>query len=129
MGNEPDDSETKTKSARYVHTTRKGGRTMITEFRTAPTQDVDAMWEADAAAEWERINDVPDYSEQYKEAALDMKEATDGISTAIDLLSEAVEAVKGTDAEDKIVSLLNDLDDLWTDIRIMAKELKGERVV
>lgn len=102
---------------------------MITDFRTAPTQDVDAMWEADAAAEWERINDVPDYSEQYKEAALDMKEATDGISTAINLLSEAVEAVKGTDAEDKIVSLLNDLDDLWTDIRIMAKELKGERVV
>lgn len=127
MGNKPDDSKTTIKSGRYVHTTRKGWQTMITDFRTAPTQDVDGMWEADAAAEWERINDVPDYSEQYKEAALNMKEATDGISTAIDLLSEAVEAVKGTDAEDKIVSLLNDLDDLWTDIRIMAKELKGER--
>lgn len=97
---------------------------MITGFRSEPTQDVDAMWEADAAAEWERINTPTEEEEALKEAALSMTEAEDHMAEAIDLMLDAIKAAEGTVAEDRIVSLMDGLEDLRIEIKFLADKVR-----
>ena len=97
---------------------------MITGFRTEPTQDVDAMWEADAAAEWERLNEEPEEAEEYREAASEMESACEELINAIDSMSDAAKEVNGTVGYDRIVSLMNDLEDIYSDILILKNHMK-----
>lgn len=98
---------------------------MITGFRTETVQDVDAMWEADAAAEWERLNADDPNEEKLKNAAYELGNAREYMMDALDSIYEAAKEADGTDAYDKIMSLLNDLDDLKGEVYALKEELKG----
>ena len=97
---------------------------MITGFRTEPTQDVDAMWEADAAAEWERLNADDPEEEKIKSAGWWLSSAYDSVAEAMTSIGEAVKEADGTVAYDRIVSLLDDLSDLQTELYIMRDNMK-----
>ena len=91
-------------------------------------QDVDAMWEADTAALWERLNE-PDPAEGYlKSAAVSMGQAIDLIDKAEDQLAEAISELSYADLEDKVSSMLDTLMDLKIDIRILKEKYeRGDR--
>ena len=97
---------------------------MITGFRTEPTQDVDAMWEADAAAEWERLNEPDPDEDKLKDAADDFVTAYEHMCEAVQALYDAYKTVEGTIAEDKVASMMNDVEDLATEVSIMKNHLK-----
>ena len=86
-------------------------------------QDVDVMIENAMAQEWEELTDVPD-EEKCMDASYEMGYAWEKISDALDFLATAAEKTEGTVAYDKIVSLLDDLDDLQTEIHIMKEKLR-----
>ena len=93
-----------------------------------PAQDVDFMIEAEAAAEWERLNaDDPD-EEKFKNAGRELGYAIDHMRDALDSVFDAAKEAENTDAYDKIMSLLNDLDDLKGEVYIMKEKLKEGRV-
>ena len=101
---------------------------MITGFRTEPTQDVDAMWEADAAAEWERLN-APDPDDgKLTDAAYYMGYGKDKIEEALDELATAAKRAEGTVAYDRIVSLIDALDDLSSEIHILKIKLEEGKI-
>ena len=82
-------------------------------------QDVDAMWEADAAAEWERLNE-PDPSEKaLKEAAKMLVGVVESLDKATDSVAEAVNILEGTPMEDRVASIMDDLEDICCDVRRM----------
>ena len=90
--------------------------------------EVQAMWEADTAALWERLNAPDPYEKQMRNAALDMRLAIEMINKAENYLMDAVGDVEGTPMEDKINSFLNDLEDLHSDISIQEEKYeRGER--
>ena len=91
-------------------------------------QDVDAMWESDAAAEWERLNEPDPYEKQLRDAALDLSLAIEPISKAEDYLMDAVADVSETPMEAKVVALLDSLEDLEYSIKALQEKYgKGER--
>lgn len=75
-------------------------------------QDVDAMWEADAAAEWERLNAPDPYESKLIEAAGQLKEVSESLNKATDYLMEAQAELEGTPMEDVVGSAINDLEDV-----------------
>ena len=90
-------------------------------------QDVQAMWEADAAAEWERISKPDEDAEKMMDAAPAVRDSYHFICKAMDALYDAFKEVEGTVAEDKIASLMNDLEDLQDDVLSMKCDLeRGE---
>ena len=91
------------------------------------SQDVGAMWEADAAAEWERLNADEPVEDKLKGASDAMYSAWEKISDALDYLATAAEKVDETPAYDKVVSLLNDLEDLQCDIHEMKENWERGR--
>lgn len=92
------------------------------------SQDVDAMWEADAAAEWERIN-APDPCEaQLKLAAKAMTEAAHFMDVAEDHLYDAAADLYETPMEAKVGSFLDQLQDLRIALQLLAETYgKGHR--
>lgn len=90
-------------------------------------QDVQSIWESDAAAEWERITEPNKDAEKMEEAAYDVGNAYEKIGNAMDCLYAAMKTAKGTIAEDRIASLMNDLEDLQCDVLSMKFNLeRGE---
>ena len=82
--------------------------------------EVQEMWEAEAAAEWERIN-APDPAErEMEQAAVEMKKGADLIDKAENALLDAVSRLDGYPMADRVESLLNDLMDLRIDIKSLA---------
>lgn len=93
--------------------------------RLEPAQDVDAMWEADAAAEWERINECE--SDKYPywiNAEYKLSEAKSLLSKAEGQLNLAVEYVKGSSQEDRIVSLIDSVSELYDAIYEQIQKMK-----
>ena len=97
---------------------------MITGFMAEPMQDVDAMWEADAAAEWERLNAPDDHEKEFDEAAMWLKKAIEELTSGIDKVLAASDCVQGLPCEDKILSYYNDLDDIAIDLKKLKKQLE-----
>lgn len=90
-------------------------------------QDVGAMWEADAAAQWERENEVPDEYYKQKESAYYVHQAWYKLCDVLDEMADAVHEVENTSAEDKVQSLLNDIEDIQDEVMGMFKKLeRGE---
>ena len=90
--------------------------------------EVQALKEAEDARIWEELNAPDPYEKQMTDAALDMRLAVEMISKAEDYLMDAVSAVSGTPMEDRVSSLLNDLEDLKFSIRMLAENYqKGVR--
>lgn len=68
---------------------------------------VQAMWEADTAAEWERQN-APDPEEgRLKSSAVSLKAALGNMCLGLDSLYEAVEVLTGTPMEDSVQSMID----------------------
>lgn len=97
---------------------------MITGFRAEPVQDVDAMWEADAAAEWERLNAPDEHENEYKDAAEWLKKAIEELTHGIDKVLAASDCVRGIPCEDRILSFHDELDDIATDLNRLQKQLE-----
>ena len=100
---------------------------MITGFRTEPTQDVDAMIEADAAAEWERINDTYEIEKLVEAGKKNLDDALEEMNKAVYQLLGIEEDFSGTTLEDKIGSIRHDLDDLTVDLRAIKTDIERWR--
>ena len=89
---------------------------MITMERTIHEQNAGAMWEAEAAAEWERINADDPYHDQMIGAACSMAIAVDHLDKAVDYLLDALNSVNNTPMEDRVRSLLEKAEDLKCEV-------------
>ena len=90
--------------------------------------EVQALKEAEDARIWEELNAPDPYEKQMEDSAREMRLAVEMISKAEDYLMDAVSAVSGTPMEDRVSSLLNDLEDLHIAIVLLAEKYqKGVR--
>jgi hypothetical protein len=87
-----------------------------------------AMWEADAAAAWEALN-APDPAErQMKEAADSLDVALNKINDGIDWVADAVSKLKETPMEYKVVSFMEDFEKLVNGLEDLKDHYeRGER--
>jgi hypothetical protein len=91
-------------------------------------QDVDAMWEADAAAEWERLNEPDQYEKYLKEAATDLDKAVAAIRIVIDHLSDASSVLSDTPMQAKVDSFIDSIEDTKYDLwSLKLRWERGER--
>lgn len=97
---------------------------MGTGFKTEPMQDIDTMLESDASAEWERQNEDTPEEEKYMEAAYDMNRVWETISEAVDRLAEVADEVDGTPGYDRIVSLIDDLEEYQNEVMVMKNHME-----
>lgn len=89
---------------------------------------VQAMWEADAAAEWERIN-APDPAErEMKDAAESLQAALDNIDSGLDWIADAVSKLDELPMADKVQSFLDDFEKLANALEVLKDHYeRGER--
>ena len=89
---------------------------------------VQAMWEADAAAAWEALN-APDPAErEMKDAADSLDVALDKIDDGLDWISDAVSKLGDYPMADKVQSFLNDFQDLVNKLETLKDHYeRGER--
>ena len=91
-------------------------------------QDVDAMWEADAAAEWERLNAPDRYADMLKESAKDVKKAKSELEQAIDRLWDASSILSETPMQAKVEAFIDSIEDLKYELcRLEICWERGER--
>ena len=91
-------------------------------------QDVDAMWEADAAAEWERLNEPDPCEKQMEAASVSIREAVQFLTSAEIRLADAMAEVFDTPMEYRIGSFLDSIEDIECDLKSLAEKYgKGER--
>ena len=89
---------------------------------------VQAMWEADAAAEWERLNAPDPCEKQMKSAAVDITEASHFVDIAEDRLGEATAELYGTPMEAVVESWLDQLENIRFELKSLAEKYgRGER--
>ena len=101
---------------------------MIEYTVNIPAQNVSAMWEAEAAAEWERINADDPYHNQMIKAACAMDIAVDHLDKALDFLLDALSAVDNTPMENRVKELLEKAEDIKVDVDMQKdKYERGER--
>ena len=86
--------------------------------------EVQALKEAEDARIWEELNAPDPYEKQMRDAAIEMRQAYDQINKAEDFLMEAVAAVSETPMEDKVYSLLEALEDLNCDIKMLQEKYR-----
>ncbi len=91
---------------------------------TRPEQDAGSMWESDAAAEWERLNEIEPDEERIMTASREMEYALTHLSDAIDELATVAEMVDETIAYDRIVSQQDALEKLQDEIRTLKKRME-----
>ena len=89
---------------------------------------VQEMWEADAAAEWERIN-APDPAErEMKDAAESLQAALDNIDSGLDWIADAVSKLAELPMADKVQSFLDDFENLANGLKTLKDHYeRGER--
>ena len=89
---------------------------------------VQAMWEADAAAKWERLNEPDPAESQMKEAAESLQAALDNIDSGLDWISDAVSKLDELPMADKVQSFLNDFEELANKLETLKDHYeRGER--
>ena len=95
---------------------------------TPAWQDVDAMWEADAAAEWERINAPDPYESQMHNSVCFLEQAASFLDKAEDRLAEVLAEVEDTPMEGTVGSFYDIVSELRCDIQKLAEQYeRGER--
>ena len=91
-------------------------------------EDVYAMWEADAAAEWERLNEPDQYEKVLKDAATDLEKAVAELRVVLDRLEDASAVLSETPMQAKIDSFIDSIDDIKYDLwAIQMHWERGER--
>ena len=98
---------------------------MIEYTVNIPAQNVSAMWEAEAAAEWERQNAPDKYHEQMVKAACSMDIAVDHLDKALDFLLDALNAVDNTPMENRVKELLEMVEDIKTEVDMQKDKYEG----
>ena len=89
-------------------------------------QDVDAMYEASVAKEWEKLNATQEDEFPEWNNALDCVEtALNLLSNAEDRLYEASRHVEGSPEYDRIVSLAMSVSDLYDHILDQDQRMRG----
>ena len=86
-----------------------------------------AMYEREVENLWERITAPNPNMDKFTEASKSLATAYEYICHAMDSMYEAVKALNETEAEDRVTSMMNDLEDLQCDIDAMKNRLeRGE---
>ena len=85
-------------------------------------QDLDAMYEARCAREWEKNNEDTEVPVYLIESEL--RNAWGECSDANDRLAWACEYAEGTPAENRIQSLIDDLEKIQGEIKKIEEEVK-----
>lgn len=86
---------------------------------------IDSMYESESAQLWEDLNRVPDEQKLYDSAEY-IKRAANSLDEVTDHVAEAIHYVEGTFAEDKLVSILGELESLIWNLRKMGQNfMKG----
>lgn len=78
--------------------------------------DVDRIYEAALADEWEEQNSNP-HEEKLRNAAAKLRAAVVLLNAAVERMESAEECVKGIPAEDVVASYYADVDNLRSNIR------------
>ena len=95
--------------------------------RTVDTlaQDVDAMWEADAAAEWERINECEsDNYPNWCNAESKLGQAMSMLCKVEEMLNIAADYVAESSQEDRIMSLVDQVNALYDAVYDQKKRME-----
>jgi len=89
---------------------------------------VQAMWEADAAAEWERINEPDPAEREMKDAAECLQAALNDIDSGLDWIADAVSKLDELPMADKVQSFLDDFNSLANALEVLKNHYeRGER--
>ena len=88
-------------------------------FATANWQNAERMWEQKTERLWEQLN-APDADQgRYCESISDMEVVSKHLDKAIDFLAQAADDVHGLPLENKVIALLDALEDMACDIRAL----------
>lgn len=89
---------------------------------------VQAIWEADAAAAWEALN-APDPAErQMKEAAVEIEKGLKKINDGLDALADAMISLADTPMQYKVESCMEGIESLVSELGILKEHYeRGER--
>lgn len=85
---------------------------------------VQAMLEADAAAEWEQINEPDPHERNYHEAAYSLDEVVKCLDKALDWVMDAYGCVEGLPVYDRLVSYYDMIDDLKSSLNTDKDQLR-----
>ena len=84
-------------------------------------QDVDSVLEPGSA----NVVDIPSYAEKaLKKAAKMLAGVVESLDKATDNVAEAVNVLEGTPMEDRVASIMNDLEDICCDVRRMQSNFR-----
>lgn len=86
--------------------------------------EVQEMWEVESARIWENICAPHPDAGKLEKVSTSLARAVSKIGEAEDVLALVVKEISGTTGEDRITSLLNDLEDLNVQINEMRKKFK-----
>lgn len=101
---------------------------MVTMEARIMNQNAGAMWEAEADAEWERINADDPYHDQMTGAACAMDLAVDYLDRAVDYLLDALKAADNSPIEQRVRDLLEKTEDLKVEVDMQKDKFeRGER--
>lgn len=90
--------------------------------------EVQALKEAEDARIWEELNAPDPFEKQMRDAALDLSLAIEPIGKAENYLMDAVADVSETPMEEKVAALLEAMEDLECEIKLLQEKYgKGER--
>ena len=82
------------------------------------------MLEDEMAAEWERLNADDPNADKYYRASFNLDEACKKMTEALNCMADAVKDAEGTPGEDRLASLMNDLDNLQTEVLILKNKMR-----
>lgn len=80
---------------------------------------IQAMWERDTAALWEALNASDPYEDQMKKAAREIKGAIGNLAQAENYLLDAMNELKGSPMESVVASLLMEIEDRQSELRML----------
>ena len=80
-------------------------------------------WQTDPLAEWEQMHTLTHDQERKKDAADSLGEAIKRLSEGISWTDSAAFYVDGLPVADKIISLMNSMDDLQNELEKLQKKL------
>ena len=81
------------------------------------------QWQDDPLAQWEALNTLTPDQERMKDAADSMQEAINRLGECISWMDSAAFYVDGMPAADKIISMMNSMDELQSEIEKLQKKL------
>lgn len=83
--------------------------------------NIDAMFERAVMDEWEKQNAPEIDGETLRQAARSLRISIEELDKAADSVNEAAETLVDTPAGDRVAAILNDMENLLTDLKAMQK--------